>query len=82
MSKAKKQKEVVAGSNELGRPLDEAALARVERMLRVKPRTLGELVAASGHVERTVFRWLRELEGRGVAVRRVNRGFPVLYEIG
>lgn len=69
-------------SSELGRPLDEAAFARVEQLLRSRPQTLAELQEASGHTERTVFRWLRELEKRGVAVRRANRGFPVLYEIG
>jgi DNA invertase Pin-like site-specific DNA recombinase len=69
-------------TGELGRPLDEAALARVEQLLRSRPRTLAELVEAAGHGERTVFRWLRELEERGTPVRRANRGFPVLYEIG
>ena len=65
-----------------GRPPDDVGRAKVERMLRQKPRTLEELQDASGHTDRTLYRWFKEMEEKGLAIRRANRGYPATYEIG
>lgn len=51
---------------------DDESLERMAELLRRKPRTTTELADELGTTVRTVQRWLRELEGRGLDV--VKRG--------
>ena len=58
---------------------DERALLKFANLIRVRPRTLAELEAATGQSERTVYRWLGYLreEGLDVITRRHGRRIKV-----
>ena len=55
-------------------------LKRFAKALR-KPRTMEQLVDRFDVDRRTVYRWMRELEGEGCLVVRVGLGRPTKYQI-
>lgn len=60
--------------------VDESGLTRFEKQLK-KPRTVQELIDATGLSRRTVFRYLQLLQERGINVVRANIGRPTRYQV-